>query len=244
MRARSSSEIASVVDARALLGLDGPVEAVALTAAFRDAVKSARPDGPGGDEVRFRRVIAAWRLLQAEDAPLSLAAPTSTSDRASSPPPLTLTPAQAMNGGSAIATADGRALRVRLPAGLRAGDRLRLKRASADSRDLHLPILIRPSDGLSVLGDDVYMTWPVAPRVLVEGGRIEIETHVGPRSAWIVAGQSTLRLRLKNLGLPPRGKHPRGHLFVSLAASEDAPSAAEDLLIRFTRVWTPDRLAA
>jgi curved DNA-binding protein len=31
---------------------------------------------------------------------------------------------------------------------------------------------------------------------------------------------------------------------VTLIPSEDAPSAAEDLLVRFTRVWTPDRMAA
>ena len=49
---------------------------------------------------------------------------------------------------------------------------------------------------------------------------------------------------LRGLGLPARGARPAGHLFVSLKPSEDAPSAAEDLLARFTRVWTPDRLAA
>jgi curved DNA-binding protein len=31
---------------------------------------------------------------------------------------------------------------------------------------------------------------------------------------------------------------------VTLEPSADAPSSAEDLLVRFTRVWTPDRLAA
>ncbi|HRJ65453.1 MAG TPA: J domain-containing protein, partial [Brevundimonas sp.] len=80
--------------------------------------------------------------------------------------------------------------------------------------------------------------------LLADGGRLEVETHAGPRSAWLVAGQQPLRLRLKGLGLPARGARPQGHLFVTLEPSEDAPSAAEDLLIRFTRVWTPDRLAA
>ena len=35
-----------------------------------------------------------------------------------------------------------------------------------------------------------------------------------------------------------------GYLFVTLHPPSDAPSAAEDLLVRFTRVWTPERLAA
>ena len=94
------------------------------------------------------------------------------------------------------------------------------------------------------MGDDLYMTCPVSHRLLADGGRLEIGTHAGPRSAWLVAGHQPLRLRLKGLGLPARGSRPQGHLFVTLEPSEDAPSAAEDLLIRFTRVWTPDRLAA
>ena len=36
----------------------------------------------------------------------------------------------------------------------------------------------------------------------------------------------------------------KGHLFVTLEPSSDVPSAAEDLLVRFTRVWTQERLAA
>ena len=69
-------------------------------------------------------------------------------------------------------------------------------------------MLIRGADGLSVLGDDLFMDAPVPIRLLEDGGR------------------------------------PQGHLFVHLQPSDDIPSAAEDLLIRFTRVWTPDRLAA
>ncbi len=242
MRARPSSEIASATEARTLLGLAGPADGEALAAAFRAAVKAARPDQPGGDETRFRKVIAAWRLLQAQGAPLALEAPTAP------PPPVrplvAITPLDALNGGSVLAGVCGRALKVRVPPGLRSGDHLRLKGAAADGDDLYLPVLIRAAAGLTVMGDDVYMSWPVTPRLLEDGGRLEIQTHAGPRSAWLVAGQEPLRLRLKGLGLPARGKRAQGHLFVTLTPSTDAPSAAEDLLIRFTRVWTPDRLAA
>ena len=110
--------------------------------------------------------------------------------------------------------------------------------------DIYLPVLIRPAHGLRALGDDLFMNTPVPTRLLEDGGRLEIDTHAGARSAWIVAGQSPLRLRLKDLGLPARGPRRQGHLFVDLQPSDDIPSAAEDLLMRFTRVWTPDRLAA
>ena len=250
MRARPSSEVSSLSEAWSLLGLTGPAEGEALTAAFRAAVKAARPDQEGGDEARFRKVIAAWRLVQAQGARPVLEAPVAASVSASAPARaaaetiIAITPLQALNGGSLTVWRGDRRLKVKAPPGLRSGEKLRLRRGADDGADLFLPVLIRGADGLTVIGDDLYMDWPVPPRVIEDGGRLEIGTHAGPRSAWIVAGQEPLRLRLHGLGLPARGPRPQGHLFVTLKPSEDAPSAAEDLLIRFTRVWTPDRMAA
>jgi curved DNA-binding protein len=241
MLARSRPEVVSTAEAYALLGLAGPADVEALTAAFRTAIKAARPDTPGGDDARFRKVIAAWRLIQQATAPLALAAPA----RPIPPLPVVgLSPATALNGGVCEVRLGRRTLRIRVPAGLRSGEHLRLKAAGDGGADLYLPVLVRGDGRLSAVGDDLYMTCPVPPRLLEDGGRLEIDTHAGPRSAWLVGGNQPLRLRLKGLGLPARGARPRGHLFVTLEPSEDAPSAAEDLLIRFTRVWTPDRMAA
>lgn len=232
----------SLTEAFAVLGLHGPAEQDALARAFRLAVKSARPDQPGGDAERFRRVIAAYRLIQSHGVRPALAAP---ARRPAAQPVVGLTPVQAVNGGDATVRLGDRTLRVYAPAGVRTGEHLRLKEGSSDGSDLYLPVLIRPAAGLAALGDDLYMSWPVAPRLLNDGGRVEIETHVGVRDAWVAPGLTDpVRLRLRGLGLPARGAHPQGHLFVSLKPSEDVPSAAEDLLARFTRVWTPDRLAA
>jgi len=241
MRSRSHSEVASAGEACALLGLTGPAEGAALTAAFRIAIKAARPEAAGGSEARFRKTIAAWRLLQRQTAPLALAAPTA---RPPAAPVLTISPLDTLTGGAVKIRLGDRTLRVHLPAGMRTGEHLRLKAAGADGNDLYLPVLVRSANGLSAIGDDLYMSCSVPPRLLEDGGRLEIETHAGSRSAWLVAGHQPLRLRLKGLGLPARGTRLQGHLFVTLEPSEDAPSAAEDLLIRFTRVWTPDRLAA
>lgn len=243
MRARSHTEVTSTREAYALLGLHGAVEAAALTRAFRQAVKAARPDQPGGDAERFRRVIAAWRLIQQDGAwRPALAAPAA---RPAARPVVGITPVQALNGGRVRAAVADRTLRVTVPPGLRSGEHLRLRRAANDGSDLYLSVLIRPTDGLSVLGDDLFMTWPVSPRVLEDGGRVVIDTHAGRRQAWVVADmQAPVRLRLRNLGLPARGGRAPGHLFVTLMPVADCPSSAEDLLARFTRVWTPDRLAA
>jgi curved DNA-binding protein len=234
---------AKLNQAFATLGLHGPTGGDALVRAFRAAVKAARPDMPGGDADRFRRVISAYRLIQREGGAMQALAGPSRSP--ASTPVVGVTPMEALRGGIVTVGVGDRLLRVAVAAGVRTGDHLRLRAAGADGGDLYLPVLIRSADGLSVLGDDLHMTWPAGVRLLEDGGRIEIETHAGPRGAWITRGLTgTIRLRLRDLGLPARGSRPTGHLFVTLEPSEDAPSAAEHLLARFTRVWTPERMAA
>lgn len=240
---RFPSDASGVREALAILGLTGAVDAVGLKAAFRTAVKAARPDHPGGDAERFRRVIAAYRLIQAhQPARPALAAP---HIRPAPAPVLVLSPLQAVCGAQVELALGDRTVRVMAPAGLRSGDHLRLKRGAVDGGDLYLSVLIRPEDGLSVIGCDLFMTWPTERRLMADGGRVEIETHAGTRSAWITPDMAApVRVRLKGLGLPARGSRGAGHLFVTLTPSSDTPSAAEDLLLRFTRVWTPERLAA
>lgn len=243
MRARSAPEIASVNEALVILGLAGPADPLTLAAAFRHAVKTARPDQAGGDAERFRRVILAYRLIQAEGAArLALAAP---AVRPAPLPVIGLTPLQAVGGARVTVALNSRTMAVAVPPGLRTGEHLRLRGGARDGSDIYLPVLIRAADGLWALGDDLYMSWAVPRRLIEDGGRLSIDTHAGLRDAWIVGGMgSDQRLRLKGLGLPARGRRPQGHLFVALTPSADAPSAAEDMLARFARHWAPERLAA
>lgn len=237
-----ADDLLTLAEAHALLGLSGPADAGVAAAAFRRAVKAARPDLPEGDAERFRRVIAAWRLIQALEPAPALPPPAPARNASV---PVRVTPLQALSGAAVTVSHGRRRLKVHVPAGLRNGDRLRLAGAGRDGADLFLPVLIRAADDLTVLGDDLFMTAPVPARVLADGGRIEIATHAGPRTAWVTAGlEAPVRLRLRDLGLPARGRRPAGHLFVTLEACADAPSAAEDLLARFARVWTSDRIAA
>lgn len=253
MHACLPADVSSLRDACSLLGLPcaddgaaGTPDAVALAQAFRAAVKSARPDQPGGDAERFRQVIAAYRLIQSEGAPRpALAPPPPPPPRPAALPVVAVTPMEALAGARVAVTLGPRKLRIAVPAGVRSGERIRLRGASEAGADLYLPLLIRPADGLSVIGDDLYMSWSTPPRLLEDGGRVEVETYAGRRSAWVTPGlQSPVRLRLRDLGLPPRAGHARGHLYVTLEPGEDDLSIAEDLLVRFTRVWTAQPLAA
>jgi curved DNA-binding protein len=233
----------TLTEAFAVLGLHGPADQAAVARAFRMAVKTARPDLPGGDDARFRRIIAAYRLIQSRGG--GRAAIAGPRQRPAALPVVGLTPHQALSGGPATVRLGERTLRVRAPAGMRTGEHLRLKGASPDGGDLYLPVLIRSAEGLTAVGDDLHMTWATPRRLLADGGRVEIDTHAGSRAAWVTPGLvDPVRLRLRGLGLPARGARAQGHLFVHLTPAEDVLSAAEDLLARFTRVWTPDRMAA
>jgi len=90
-----------------------------------------------------------------------------------------------------------------------------------------------------VRGDDLWLTVAVAPSTLAEGGRISLETPLGRRIVWVTkkAGERGL-VRLAGQGLPARGRHLQGHLFIRLAPNAScADTAARTLLRRFAAAW-------
>jgi len=214
-------------DARAILGL-GPLSTPhEIRRAFREAAKRAHPDRPGGDATRFRLVIEAYRVLQTDGA-LALAAP--AYDR---PVDLVITPVQALAGGQReTRLADGRTIRIKLPAGLRQGEFLRAGQAK-------FVIIIAAEGDTLVRGDDLWMTAKVDPTVLSEGGRAAVETPLGRRIVWVTRKAAERGLiRLEGQGLPARAGRPQGSLFLRLEAA-DAPSESEArlLLKRFAAAW-------
>jgi curved DNA-binding protein len=217
-------------EARALLGVRPQASATDLRRAFRDAAKAAHPDRAGGSSDRFRRVMAAYRQL--EEASAEVIAPR-VSVTAAEHGKLVISPLQAWNGGAVEhRMADGRTLRIRLPVGLRNGD---LVRAEGEAFE----VAIEAREGMTVRGDDLWLTVQVAPRILEEGGRVAVVTPIGRRILWVSKKAGERRLvRAPGLGLPARGRRPQGCLFVRLAPKAGPlDSAARNLLRRFTAVW-------
>jgi curved DNA-binding protein len=229
----SSAPTISLKAARQVLGV-GPFYTPAdLRRAFREAAKRAHPDRPGGGEERFHEVVAAYHRLQAaQAAPDRMFQP--PAPRPPEPKVLTIGPEIALHGGAAEhRTRDGRLLRVTLPAGLRHGDIVRVDGAE-------LPVVLMGAPDMQVRGDDLWITAPVAPRLLAEGGRVAVETPLGRRIVWLTKKAADRKLvRLVNQGLPPRGPHRQGHLFLRLApaAPGETDSAARTLLRRFAAAW-------
>jgi curved DNA-binding protein len=223
----------SLKAAREALGVGPFFTAGELRRAFRDAAKQAHPDRAGGDAERFRLVTEAYHRLQAaQAAPEGVIQP--PVPRAPEPAVLNIGPLVALRGGfTEHQLADGRRIRVRLPAGLRSGDTVRAGGAE-------LSVVLRGTPEMLVRGDDLWITAAVSPRVLEQGGRVALETPLGRRIVWLTskAGERKL-LRLAGQGLPARAGHRQGHLFLRLAPAKagQADSAARTLLRRFAAAW-------
>ncbi|RAK57907.1 J domain-containing protein [Phenylobacterium deserti] len=220
-------------DARKLLRVAAHASPAEVRRAFREAAKQAHPDRAGGDAERFRRVVAAYHLLQ--DAPVArdpfFQPPAPAAPRLGV---LAIGPKLALHGGAVEhRLADGRTIRINLPAGLRSGDAVR-------AGDAELAVQVQGDGDMLVRGDDLWMTVKVAPRMLAEGGRLAVETPLGRRIVWVTkkAGERGL-VRLVGQGLPARGRHAQGHLFVRLApkTAGETQSAARTLLRRFAAAW-------
>lgn len=222
--------------AREVLGVSANAAAAEVRRAFRSAAKQVHPDRPGGDAARFREVVEAYHLLQSASAEPARAAPRFRAAAArvrprSAEPVLAISPGVALCGGEVEhELGDGRRVRLRLPAGLRAGDKVR-----ADGTELE--VVVRGDGQTVVRGDDVWIIAKISPRLLAEGGRLCLETALGRRVVWITpkAVEEGL-IRLQGQGLPARGRRRQGHLFVRLIPDPAAESAG-DRRRRFAAEW-------
>lgn len=227
----------SLERARKTLRLEPGAAPQEVRRAFREAVKRTHPDRPGGSAEAFRDVVEAFHLLDRAPADEAPASPPPRSARPSAQRAgesgwLEITPEQAANGGEIeLATADRRTLRLRVPAGLRAGDKVR-----CEGRDLQ--VVVRGDGQVIVRGDDLWITAMVDPELFKRGGRLSLETPLGRRIIWITQKAAAERLvRLQGQGLPARGRHRQGHLFVRLEPAAKGATGAAAMRERFTAAW-------
>jgi curved DNA-binding protein len=130
-----------------------------------------------------------------------------------------------------------RVLKVRIPAGIRQGQHIRLAGQGAaglgagPAGDLYLEIEFRPHPFYRVDGKDMYLELPVAPWEAALGATAKVPTPAGIVDLKIPPGSGSGRkLRLKGRGIPAR---PPGDLYVVLKiALPAADNAAAQALYR------------
>lgn len=223
----------TVARARAVLRVTPRAQPAEITAAYRVAVKAAHPDCPGGSAERFREVVEAYGVLRKPPSLDRIFFPPAPVQPSLLPDILAVSALTAAAGGVVNhRLADGRLLRLTLPPGLRHGDMVRAGPAE-------LRAVIRQDGDILVRGDDLWITVCLDPDVLAQGGRIAVETPMGRRIVWLSKKASTRGLvRLVGQGLPARGRHRQGHLFLRLTRRPSKTNtAARALLRRFTAAW-------
>ena len=113
-----------------------------------------------------------------------------------------------------------RSLRVKIPAGITEGRRIRLARqgrpgmAGGEAGDLYLEVEFEPHRLFKAEGKDISINLPVAPWEAALGARVEVPTLGGKVGMTIPTGsRSGQKLRLRGRGLPGR---PPGDQYVVL----------------------------
>ncbi len=107
------------------------------------------------------------------------------------------------SGGARRIEIDGRALDVKIPAGIGAGQSIRLAGQGSGGRDLMLEIAYAPHPQFELDGRDVIHRLVVAPWEAALGAELDVPTLAGTVKLRIPAGSDRgKRLRLRGRGLP------------------------------------------
>ena len=137
-------------------------------------------------------------------------------------------------GKRRIQLAEGRAVDVEIPIGVRDGVVLRLAGQGGPGAnggpagDLYLHLRLAPHPRYRVAGDDLEMDLPLWPWQTVLGAAVRVDTPEGAVTLTVPPGtQNGRRLRLRGRGLP-RGDGSRGDLYaVVRIVVPERPSPAE-----------------
>ncbi|MCS7057738.1 MAG: DnaJ domain-containing protein [Meiothermus sp.] len=129
---------------------------------------------------------------------------------------LPLTLEEAYRGGEKTISVGPEQLKVRIPPGVREGQRVRLAGKGGDGGDLYLVVRLRPGSQMRLEGDDIYTTVDVPAPIAVVGGKVRIQTLDGPVELTIPKRtQSGRKLRLVGKGWP-RKDGTRGNQYAEV----------------------------
>ncbi len=128
----------------------------------------------------------------------------------------------ARGGKRKFSLADGRDFEVRIPPGVRDGQKIRLAGQGGEGAsggpagDLYLRVRIKPDSRFRREGDDLVVEVPVAPWEAALGATIPVPTLDGDAKVKVPPGSSSgRRLRLRGEGMPGPGGR-KGDLFASV----------------------------
>ncbi|MCO4760546.1 MAG: J domain-containing protein [Myxococcales bacterium] len=120
-------------------------------------------------------------------------------------------------------------LKVRVPAGIESGKKLRVKgkghRGPAGPGDLYLVVAVADDDRFERKGNDLHTVAEVLPSVLLLGGKVDVETLDGAKALRVGQGTTSGKvLRVRGAGAPTLGKpSEHGDLYVRVEVHVPSP---------------------
>ncbi len=149
---------------------------------------------------------------------------------------------RAIEGGEMELSLQGKPLKVRVPGGVRDGERLRLKGKGGPAPqtpygkgqrgDLFLKIGVRPHPVMRREGLDLFVDVPVTIAEAIEGARVNVPTPWGEYKVTVPEGvHSGAKLRLKGKGVKRGGK--KGDFYVVVQIH--TPDRIDDDIVEIAR---------
>src|SRR4051812_23629793 len=153
---------------------------------------------------------------------------------------------EAAKGGTRrVALQNGEQIDVKIPAGVRDGQVVRVKgrggagRGGAANGDILLTVSVAPHSWMKRDGNDIRMDLPVSLKEAVLGGKVPVPTLTGAVTLSIPANANTgTTLRLKGKGIAAHGSAPAGDLYVRLVVT--LPEGPDEALKNFAGSWAAD----
>ncbi|MFP5464195.1 MAG: DnaJ C-terminal domain-containing protein [Gammaproteobacteria bacterium] len=126
-----------------------------------------------------------------------------------------------------------RTLEVRIPKGVRAGQRIRLAGQGSNGGDLYLEIEFAPHRLYRLEGADLYLDLPITPWEAALGATVKVPTPGGTVELNIPAGsQSGDKLRLRGRGLPATPTPGDQYVVLKMVTPPAQTDAARELYQR------------
>jgi DnaJ-class molecular chaperone len=150
---------------------------------------------------------------------------------------------EAVAGGTRrVVLQNGEQIDVKIPAGVKDGQTIRVKgrggagRGGAANGDILLTIGVAPHPFMTRDGSDIRMDLPVTLKEAVLGGKVPVPTLTGTVSLSVPANSNTgTVLRLKGKGVAAHGSAPAGDLYVRLVVT--LSDKDDEALKRFLEGW-------